>query len=154
MRGTLGERVRQLRLERGETVMDAAKRIGISRATLSNIERGNKEPKPKTIGKLARGFDVPVEVLVGPASPEPEGTWSVVVPPVEVPHEMLGPGGVMGYIDDVLSGRVEASDRERQLVEVLKAVIDMHVEKEIREAMSASATKPAPALPVKDRKLQ
>lgn len=39
-----GERIRELRKERGITSYEMATRLGISRNTLTNWERGEKEP--------------------------------------------------------------------------------------------------------------
>lgn len=39
-----GEKIRELRKERGITVYEMATRLGVSRNTLTNWERGEKEP--------------------------------------------------------------------------------------------------------------
>ncbi|HKH75527.1 MAG TPA: helix-turn-helix transcriptional regulator, partial [Rubrobacteraceae bacterium] len=42
--GRLGERVRELRRERGLTLDGLAGRSGVSRAMISKVERGEKNP--------------------------------------------------------------------------------------------------------------
>ena len=42
--GKFGEKIRELRKERGITVYEMATRLGVSRNTLTNWERGEKEP--------------------------------------------------------------------------------------------------------------
>ena len=39
-----GEKIRELRKERGLTIYEMATRLGVSRNTLTNWERGEKEP--------------------------------------------------------------------------------------------------------------
>lgn len=51
-RDVLGERLRQLRLERGQTLADTAARAGISLQYLSEVERGRKEPSSEIIAAV------------------------------------------------------------------------------------------------------
>ena len=50
----LGERVKVQRLARGMTKSLAAKRIGIRRSTLFNIENGKNEPNLRSFRLIAR----------------------------------------------------------------------------------------------------
>ena len=52
-REALGERLRRLRLERGATLTDVARRAGISPQYLSEIERGIKEPSSEMIAAVS-----------------------------------------------------------------------------------------------------
>jgi transcriptional regulator with XRE-family HTH domain len=49
----LGRRLRALRLDQRETIMQTAARAGISPQYLSEIERGRKEPSSEMIAALA-----------------------------------------------------------------------------------------------------
>jgi transcriptional regulator with XRE-family HTH domain len=64
MHGSLPARLRLLRARRGLTQADASTRIGISRDTLSDLERGLRQPTMPTLAKIAEGYGVDVEELL------------------------------------------------------------------------------------------
>ena len=57
--------VRRLRRERDLSQRALAAVAGLAEKHVSEIERGNREPKLSTIFKLARGLGVPPEALIG-----------------------------------------------------------------------------------------
>ena len=59
-----GERLRELREKRGETVRSLAEQMGMSFAYLSEMERGVKVPSLTTIIRLAIALDCKVTDLV------------------------------------------------------------------------------------------
>jgi transcriptional regulator with XRE-family HTH domain len=63
--GRLGERVRELRRERGLTLDVLAGRSGVSRAMISKLERGEKNPTLMVAAKVAEGLGVSLSQLVG-----------------------------------------------------------------------------------------
>jgi transcriptional regulator with XRE-family HTH domain len=63
--GRLGERVRALRRERGLTLEVLAGRSGVSRAMISKLERGEKNPTLVVAAKVAEGLGVSLSQLVG-----------------------------------------------------------------------------------------
>jgi transcriptional regulator with XRE-family HTH domain len=63
--GRLGERVRALRRERGLTLEHLAERSGVSRAMISKLERGEKNPTLVVAAKVAQGLGVGLSRLVG-----------------------------------------------------------------------------------------
>jgi transcriptional regulator with XRE-family HTH domain len=63
--GRLGERVRELRRERGLTLDGLAGRSGVSRAMISKVERGEKNPTLVVAAKVAEGLGVSLSRLVG-----------------------------------------------------------------------------------------
>ncbi len=74
--GELGERVRKLRRERGMTLEALAGRSGVSRAMISKLERGEKNPTLVVVAKVAEGLGVSLSQVVGI-----EGRREVVVVP-------------------------------------------------------------------------
>jgi transcriptional regulator with XRE-family HTH domain len=97
---------RTLEAQRAQTQVDAASRIGISRDTLSDLERGIRRPTVPTLAKIAEGYDVDVEELLE----EPE----VLLGKAEAPR--TGPAVEQAGISEV-------SDIEelRQMARDLKA---------------------------------
>jgi transcriptional regulator with XRE-family HTH domain len=74
MQESLAERLRVLRAQRGMTLLEAAAKTGVGRDTLSDLERGRRHPVMPTLAKIARGYGVPVEDLLGePLLPLGEG---------------------------------------------------------------------------------
>jgi transcriptional regulator with XRE-family HTH domain len=63
--GRLGERVRALRRERGWTLEMLAERSGVSRAMISKLERGEKNPTLVVAAKVAEGLGVNLSQFVG-----------------------------------------------------------------------------------------
>src|SRR5215203_3068827 len=63
--GRLGERVRELRRERGLTLDGLGGRSGVSRAMISKVERGEKNPTLVVAAKVAEGLGVSLSQLVG-----------------------------------------------------------------------------------------
>jgi transcriptional regulator with XRE-family HTH domain len=63
--GRLGERVRSLRRERGLTLDLLSQRSGVSRAMISKLERGEKNPTLVVAAKVAEGLGVSLSQLVG-----------------------------------------------------------------------------------------
>jgi transcriptional regulator with XRE-family HTH domain len=63
--GRVGERVRGLRRRRGWTLEVLAERSGVSRAMISKLERGEKNPTLVVTAKVAEGLGVSLTHLVG-----------------------------------------------------------------------------------------
>ncbi|HLS76379.1 MAG TPA: helix-turn-helix transcriptional regulator [Nocardia sp.] len=57
-REVLGERLRALRLEQGATLVETARRAGISPQYLSEVERGRKEPSSEMIAAVAGALGI------------------------------------------------------------------------------------------------
>ena len=57
-RETLGECLRRLRRERGETLVETAERAGVSPQYLSEMERGIKEPSSEMIAAVGGALGV------------------------------------------------------------------------------------------------
>jgi transcriptional regulator with XRE-family HTH domain len=63
--GRLGGRVRELRRGRGLTLAELAELSGVSRAMISKLERGEKNPTLVVAAKLAEGLGVTLSRLAG-----------------------------------------------------------------------------------------
>src|SRR5258708_38754709 len=61
----IGHTVRNLRQQRGVTLVDFAEATSLDKGYLSRIERNLKVPSIATVLKIARFFDVPVAELFG-----------------------------------------------------------------------------------------
>ncbi|MHA7773765.1 helix-turn-helix domain-containing protein [Roseibium sp. M-1] len=64
----LARRLTDLRRARDWRLEELAERTGISRATLSRIERGDTSPTASVLGKLATAFNLSMAELFGAAS--------------------------------------------------------------------------------------
>lgn len=64
IRTGFGEKLRQLRLEKGITQDALAMQIHVTRQTISGWERGRSEPDIKTIVRLAEFFDIIIDELL------------------------------------------------------------------------------------------
>ncbi|KYD11045.1 hypothetical protein B4102_0105 [Heyndrickxia sporothermodurans] len=61
----LGERIRQLRKEKGMTLRDLSNELEIPFTTLGNYERGDRQPNFETFKAIAEYFEVSIDYLVG-----------------------------------------------------------------------------------------
>lgn len=66
-------RIRELREEKGMSLSALAKELNMTASAIGNYERGEREPKIETWGKLAKFFNVPTAYLMG-ISDEKEST--------------------------------------------------------------------------------
>jgi|GEM_PF-1953591 len=65
----IGERIRQLRVQRGFSQSDIEKRTGFNRSYLSRLENGHTTPSLETLERLAAGFATPLwQLFYYPAS--------------------------------------------------------------------------------------
>lgn len=62
---TIGQRVRELRLERDWTQAELGERADLDHTAVSRIEHDRVKPTRRTLRDLVRAFDVPVEQLTG-----------------------------------------------------------------------------------------
>lgn len=60
----IGANLRQFRTNRGMSLEHLAKKIGISKLTLMNVERGEGNPTLSVIWKIANGLNIPVSALL------------------------------------------------------------------------------------------
>ena len=58
MAKTIGERIRELRNERGLTQKELGERAGIAEPTIRRYELGKLNPKFETVQKIASGLNV------------------------------------------------------------------------------------------------
>jgi transcriptional regulator with XRE-family HTH domain len=82
----LGERVRELRRRRGLTLNALAEHSGVSRAMISKLERGEKNPTLVVAAKVAEGLGVTLSQLAGV-----ENRREVIVVPKESRMVMRDP---------------------------------------------------------------
>ncbi|MCL1631660.1 XRE family transcriptional regulator [Sporolactobacillus sp. CPB3-1] len=60
----IGANLRQFRTSRGMSMEHLANKIGISKLTLMNVERGDGNPTLAVIWKIANGLNIPVTALL------------------------------------------------------------------------------------------
>lgn len=74
----VGERLRRLRRERGWTLEDLSSRTGLSRAYLSRLEGGDRQPSLSALSELAWAYGVSFSSLFAPEQQE-EARHGVIV---------------------------------------------------------------------------
>jgi transcriptional regulator with XRE-family HTH domain len=108
LRERLGERIRELRRERGLSLRQVATSVGCSAAALSYIENGRNRPSVDLLARLAQQLDATFESVLGGALPP-----SVSVPdasrgiPVAFSQFLLAPGDRRVHADGPRTGTVE-----------------------------------------------
>lgn len=84
-----GDRLKELRLNRGWPQDDTAAKLGITPATLSRFENGKRQPDPSTLVLLADTFSVTVDYLLGRVD-NPENTLNDYIEQVSRANKMIG----------------------------------------------------------------
>jgi len=59
------ERIRELREQKGISQLELGKALGLNQITISQYERGTREPDIQTIIKICKYFDVTAGYLIG-----------------------------------------------------------------------------------------
>jgi transcriptional regulator with XRE-family HTH domain len=77
----LGARLRRTRVERGLSLRQAAAQTGVTKETLSDLERDRRTPHPPTLAKIARGYGVEISDLLGPVVEEESSAPKEPAPP-------------------------------------------------------------------------
>jgi transcriptional regulator with XRE-family HTH domain len=63
----VGERLRRLRQDRGLSLSELARRSGVGKGTLSELETGQRNPTLETLYALTTALEAPLSTVVGPA---------------------------------------------------------------------------------------
>ncbi|CAH0120979.1 MULTISPECIES: helix-turn-helix domain-containing protein [unclassified Paenibacillus] len=69
---TMGDRLRQLRMNRNISQEEVARTIGITRSAYSHYEINNRQPVYETLLKLAAFYDVSLDYIVSGVSSRPD----------------------------------------------------------------------------------
>ncbi|RKN86194.1 helix-turn-helix domain-containing protein [Paenibacillus ginsengarvi] len=68
----IGQRVKQLRAEKGLSLNELAERAGVAKSYLSSIERDiQTNPSIHFLEKISKVLDVPMQTFLPPAPPNP-----------------------------------------------------------------------------------
>jgi len=124
----LGLRLRAARATKGLTLMEAARRSGITRQTISFVERGYEMPQTTTLAALARVYDLPIDELLALADAEAAAP-KAEAPEGEAPgrHQFRTSKGhmrpitgrssrtVRDILEDVAAGKLSVDEAEREL---------------------------------------
>jgi len=128
MQGSLATKLRVLRAERGLTLRQAAERVRVRPATLSDIEHGRSQPHDVTLAKIAKAYCVPLADLLEepvPLADAPQATGPL--------HHVRRPHDSIEVSDEVeeVSVRLE---KVRQILDARDAgkLDDVDADKEIQ----------------------
>ena len=79
-REVLGQRLRELRRRRGETLVETAERAGISPQYLSEIERGLKDPSSEVLAAVAGALGATLIDLTAQVTSDLRSSYAVSTP--------------------------------------------------------------------------
>ncbi len=130
MQGSLATRLRVLRAERGLPLREAAAVTGVTKETISDLERGLRHPHDPTLAKIAQGYGVPFEELIG----EP-------VPLAEAPEEEAGPSTA----EETPPNTPEISEADRDILSALLAQTQLYQDLAVSYGPPLRLLPPAPS---------
>ncbi|MDE6059130.1 MAG: helix-turn-helix domain-containing protein [Clostridia bacterium] len=61
----LGQKLKDLRLEKGLTQAEVSKKLGLTRTAIANYELGIREPSLEILKKICKFFEVSSDFLLG-----------------------------------------------------------------------------------------
>jgi transcriptional regulator with XRE-family HTH domain len=105
----LASRLRRVRLERGLSLRGAAVQVGVTKETLSDLERARRHPHPPTLAKIAKGYGVEISDLLGPMVDSAEGHLAYHDPWEDL-VENLSEEQVREVLANILSGRASVQE--------------------------------------------
>jgi transcriptional regulator with XRE-family HTH domain len=65
-----GQNLLRIRTTKGLNQLKLAEMVGLSQASISQFEKGSRQPTPAIVKKIAKELDIPLEELVGEDGPE------------------------------------------------------------------------------------
>jgi transcriptional regulator with XRE-family HTH domain len=120
MQSSLARKLRVLRAERGLTQRAASAQIGVTKETLSDLERGLRHPHDVTLSRIARGYGVPVDELLeepalagkakAPGTGQPQPSTGTVEEFEQKLERVLGPARAEAVRDEQAVNRFFASE--------------------------------------------
>ena len=86
-----GERLRRARQVRNYTQLEAADKIGVTRQSISDYERGRYSPGPDVLKRISEVYELPIRLFMTEELPEAyaEAEWARLIRdiPVDLPEE-------------------------------------------------------------------
>jgi transcriptional regulator with XRE-family HTH domain len=127
MQGSLATKLRVLRAERGLTLRQAAERVRVRPATLSDIEHGRSQPHDVTLAKIAKAYGVPLADLLEEPVPLDDALQETGPVHVRMPHDSIE------VSDEVKQASVRL-EKVRQILDARDAgkLDDVDADKEIQ----------------------
>lgn len=127
-------KLRRLRAEKGLTMDALEERTGVSKRTISEIERGMRVPQALTLAKIARALGVDIDELTEEEAPKVESPSGSPSPETETagagleeasarlqtltPRDrrimayVTSPDRILAFLDEILKGEMLGSDAE------------------------------------------
>jgi transcriptional regulator with XRE-family HTH domain len=118
----LPHKLRTLRVRQGLTLIEAAKKTGVTRATLSDLERGHRHPVATTLLKIAEGYGIPVEELIEEPVPLGEAPRSEAGQSEAGAEEKLERVALVGTLRRLSAWGRESAENEHKSAALLRAM--------------------------------
>ncbi len=121
-------RIREIRAERGWTVRRLAEESGVDKNTVSDVERGVRNPNPITMHKLAEALGAEVVDLFPKAQEAPQPLEQPLMAGPEVREWLMEQGAKFAVMSDAefsdLVLNMEAGTHENDLLEGIERLVD------------------------------
>ena len=121
-------RIRETRAERGWTVRRLAEESGVDKNTVSDVERGVRNPNPITMHKLAEALGVEVVKLFPKAQETPRSLEQPPTASPEVREWLMEQGAKFAVMSDAefseLVLNMEAGTQENDLLEGIERLVE------------------------------
>ena len=128
-------RIREIRAERGWTVRRLAEESGVDKNTVSDVERGVRNPNPITMHKLAEALGAEVVDLFPKAQEAPRPLEQPPTTSPEVREWLMEQGAKFAVMSDAefseLVLNMEAGTQENDLLEGIERLVEKITEEDL-----------------------
>ena len=128
-------RIRETRAERGWTVRRLAEESGVDKNTVSDVERGVRNPNPITMHKLAEALGVEVVEIFPKAQEAPRPLEQPPTASPEVREWLMEQGAQFAVMSDAefseLVLNMEAGTQENDLLEGIERLVEKITEEDL-----------------------
>ncbi len=139
----IGSRIRELRHKKGLSVTELARRAGISKSMISQVEREDANPSVETVRAIAAALEVPVFALFLEEGQSPGALVrkseriTLTIPGSEIVRELLTPdlqramALILGRIPPgAVSSPAPTTHRGEECILVLQGTVVVHLQDE------------------------
>lgn len=117
----LSNKLKEIRLQKGLTQAEAAKKIGITRSSLANYESNIREPDYQTLKKIAECYSVRSDDLIG-IGDAMDALYTSIFGEYDIADEIDSFGGIL----------IEKDSPEGKLFQTLHGATEEEIEQAIK----------------------
>lgn len=115
------ERLKELRMKRGYSQYDLAKKLGVSKSTISMMEIGSRQPSKEMMELVADFFNVSLDYLMG----KDDVSFYFFTPDQsDLLVKLSNDSDLYALVEKIVNGSAEQRERIKQMLKNQRVVYD------------------------------